>query len=389
MITFHEAIKTVKNVAKKLDAEYKDLSLCLNRILAEDVFADSDMPAFNKSNLDGYAFRNDEIGKKLNIVSISSEDLLGFQIKQEECCHVLKGDILPKGADLVVGKDCVTKEGNTIIVDRKPKKNGVSFKAEDFSQDELILKKGTKLKVHHLAILASAGCTELKVYRRPKIGILSIGSELIHYSKTPNYQQQRDLNSVLMSAQLEKMGLQAELIGIVSDSFDSIKNSIKKMIKTSDILFISGSGAMSESANLDKVIDEIGFNIWFHNVAVKPGKHTLFANLHGKYILATPGNPASTYVQFELLGKALLYKMMGHKYSLPTVRMQIASNFKRKKNDRLGIIPVRFNANNKVVPIKSSGGSKIYAYAKAKGFMFVPRDVDEFTETEYVHVKMI
>ena len=167
------------------------------------------------------------------------------------------------------------------------------------------------------------------------------------------------------------------------------KKAMIKCLEENDVLIISGGVSVGDFDFIPQILKELGFNIWFYTIAVKPGKHTVFATSKGKYILGLLGNPVSSFVQFELLGKPLLYGLMGYGYNAPMVRTPIAEEYKRKRTKRLEFIPVRFNANNKVVPIQYRGSAHINAYTLANGIMAVPRNVDEFMEGEFVHIRQL
>jgi molybdopterin molybdotransferase len=391
MITFHEALKTVKHATRKLEKEYIDISGCLNRVLAEDVRSGVSIPPFNKSAMDGYACRLEDLSDELEVIEVIAAGVApSKKIESKQCSKIMTGAMVPEGANTVIMiEHTETLDNNRIRFTKKNTKSNICIKGEDIQENDIVLKKGTRLKSQHISVLATIGCTNPLVYKKPRIATFATGNELVEPHQTPDISQIRNVNSWQLQAQLKKIGIDANYYGIVKDSKEETKKIIEKCLSENDMLVISGGVSVGDYDYVPQILKELGFNIWFHTLAVKPGKHTVFAAKNGQYVFAMPGNPVSSFVQFELLGKPLVFRLMGHDYNAPMVRMPIAEDYKRKKIERLEFIPVRFNANNSVVPIKYHGSAHINAFTFADGIMAVPREVDEFTEGEFVHVRQL
>ncbi len=391
MIPFQEALETVKYATKKLDSERIDLADCLNRVLAQDVLSDMSIPPFNKSAMDGYACKNADLDENLEVLEIiAAGSCATKKIGDHQCSKIMTGAKVPEGADTVIMIEHTERIDDKHIRFTKQKtKSNICLKGEDIQENDLVLKKGTRLKAQHISVLASVGCSNPLVYKQPKVAILATGSELVEPNQKPNTSQIRNVNSWQIQAQIQKTGIKCNNKGIVSDSKETTKKAMTECLEKNDVLIMSGGVSVGDYDFVPQILKELGFNIWFHTLLVKPGKHTVFAACKGKYVLGLPGNPVSSFVQFELLGKPLLYRLMGHDYHAPMVRMPIASDYKRKKSERLEFIPVRFNADNQVVPIHYHGSAHINAFTAANGIMLVPTDVDEFMEGEFVHVRQL
>ena len=391
MITFHEALKTVKHATRKMEKEHADISNCLNRVLAEDITSDMAIPPFNKSAMDGYACKFDDLNEELEVLEvIAAGEAPTKPVGSKQCSKIMTGAMVPKGADTVIMVEHTEiLSNNKIRFTKENTKSNICVKGEDIKENDIVLKKGTRLKSQHISVLATVGCTKPLVYKQPKVAFFATGSELVEPHQKPTTSQIRNINSWQLQAQLKKIGIEANYYGIVSDSKESTRVAMEKCLAENDILLISGGVSVGDYDYVPQILKDLGFNIWFHTLAVKPGKHTVFAAKDGQYVFAMPGNPVSSFVQFELLGKPLIFRLMGHDYNAPMVRMPIAENYNRKRTDRLEFIPVRFNANNRVVPIEYHGSAHINAYTFANGIMAVPRGVDEFTEGEFVHVRQI
>ncbi|MUP36720.1 molybdopterin molybdotransferase MoeA [Labilibaculum euxinus] len=391
MITFHEALKTVKNATKKLDTETINLADCLNRVLAEDVLSDMSIPPFNKSAMDGYACKQSDLANNLEVLEIiAAGSAPSKAVGNNQCSKIMTGAMVPEGADTVIMIEHTEEiDDNHIRFTKDKTKSNICLKGEDILENDVVLKRGTRLKAQHISVLASVGCANPLVFRQPKVATIATGSELVEPDQKPEISQIRNVNSWQLQAQLQKMGIRGNSLGIVADSKEATKEAMVKCLEENDVLIISGGVSVGDFDYIPQILKELGFNIWFHTLMVKPGKHTVFATCREKYVLGLPGNPVSSFVQFELLGKPLLYRLMGHDYNAPMVRMPIASDYKRKRTDRLEFLPVRFNADNQVVPISYHGSAHINAFTLANGIMAVPREVDEFTEGEFVHVRQL
>ena len=391
MITFNEALKTVKHATKKLQKEHVELSKCLNRVLAEDVVSPIAIPPFNKSAMDGFACRKADLSETLEIIeTLPAGTPPSKTVGQNQCSKIMTGAMVPEGADCVIMVEHTeTTDDKYVRFTETNTKTNICIKGEDIQENDVVLKKGTRIKPQHISVLAEIGCTQPLVYQRVKVGIIATGSELVEPNEKPGATQIRNVNSWQLMAQLEKIGITGNYYGIVADSKEATKAVIAKCIEENDLLIVSGGVSVGEYDYIPHILKELEFNIWFHTLSVKPGKHTVFATRQGKYVFAMPGNPVSSFVQFELLGKTLLFRLMGHDYYPSIVRLPISSDYKRKRVDRLEFIPVRMNANNQVMPVDYHGSAHINAFTQADGIMAIPRGVDEFTEGEFVHVRQI
>lgn len=391
MITFHEALKTVKNATIKMNKETVDLSECLNRVLAEDVLSDISMPPFNKSAMDGFACKMSDLKENLEILEIiAAGSIPTKEIGAKQCSKIMTGAMVPKGADCVIMVEHTEQvDENHIRFTKETTKSNICFQGEDIKEKDVVLTKGTRLKPQHISVLATVGCTNPLVYQKPKVATIATGSELVEPYQKPESSQIRNVNSWQLHAQLQRMGISENYFGIVSDSKEATKAAMIKCLEENDVLIISGGVSVGDYDYVPQILKELGFNIWFHTLSVKPGKHTVFATCKGKYVFGMPGNPVSSFVQFELLGKPFLYRLMGFDYNAPMVRMPIAEDYKRKRTDRLEFIPVRFNANKLVVPLNYHGSAHINAFTFADGIMAVPREVDEYMEGEFVYVRQL
>jgi molybdopterin molybdotransferase len=209
MITFNEALKTVKHATKKLEKEHVELSKCLNRVLAEDVASSSAIPPFNKSAMDGFACRKSDLSEQLEILeTIPAGTPPTKTIGKNQCSRIMTGAMVPEGADCVIMVEHTETTDNKYVRFTETKtKTNICIKGEDIQENDVVLKKGTRIKAQHISVLAEIGCVKPLVYKSVKVGIIATGSELVEPNETPAPTQIRNVNSWQLLAQLEKVGI--------------------------------------------------------------------------------------------------------------------------------------------------------------------------------------
>lgn len=391
MIEFEEALKTVKHATIKMGTEHVELIKAPNRVLAEDVRSDMAMPPFDKSTMDGYACRRSDLGNLLEIKELIPAGTPPTKnIGPNQCSKIMTGAKIPEGADCVIMIEHTKEvEANKIRFIRENTATNICYRGEDMKENEVVLKKGTRIKAQHIAVMATVGCAQPLVYQQPKVGIIATGSELVEPDQKPGASQIRNSNAWQLIAQLQKMGLTANYYGIAIDSPEITRELMEKCLSESEVLLLSGGVSIGDLDFVPQILKDMGFNTWFRKLSVKPGTQTIFSTYEGKYVLGMPGNPVSSFVQFELLAKPMLFRLMGHDYHPPIVRLPLARNYKRKKTERLEFIPVRFNAHNQVVPLSYHGSAHINAFTEATGIMAIPIGVKKYNEGDLVHVRQI
>lgn len=389
MITLDQASEIASSHARIIGTERVILFQSNNRILAEDVFADSDMPPFNKSAMDGYACRCADLDRPLKIVELVQA---GFEPTQKigegECAKIMTGAKVPDGADTVFMVEYSEKLGENLVRFAGTKTNSnICLKGEDIRQGELVLQAGILLKPQHIAILASVGCSEPLVYIRPSVGIISTGSELVNPEETPQPSQIRNSNGPQLYAQASAYGFPVNYYGIVPDDKELTRDLIQLSVLENEITILSGGVSMGDFDFVPEIIRELGFEIHFQRINIKPGQHTTFASLGDKYIIGLPGNPVSSYIQFEVFVLPFLRRMMNFTQPELKLSLPMAFDFSRRKSDREECLPVQLKCNQEVSLIEYHGSAHIHAYHQAFGYISVPAGQTEIKKGELVYVR--
>lgn len=393
MIKFEEAFDIVLNSVKfPLQNERINFTDSLGRILAENVTSDINMPPFDKSAMDGFACRREDIKNELEIIEVlPAGNIPEKKIDRNKCAKIMTGAIIPEGADCVIMVEYTEITGdNKIHFTLDNTSNNICYFAEDIKKDDLVLTKGIEIKPQHIAIMASVGCTQPLVSMRPKVGIISTGDELVEPDKFPGKSQIRNSNGHQLVAQVKRSGAIPDYIGIAEDSEEVTFKIISKALQENDIVLITGGVSMGDFDFVPEIMIKCGVDIKFKSLAVKPGKPTIFGTFnYNKFIFGLPGNPVSSYTQFELLVKPLILKLMGINELPIDIKLPMGAEYKRRKSVRKSFIPVNISKDGKVYPVEYHGSAHIHSYVFADGITSIEIGKEKLEIGELVDVRQI
>jgi molybdopterin molybdotransferase len=391
MIRLDDALQLVLGSARPLGHERVELRDALNRVLAEDIAADMDMPPFDKALVDGYACRRADLAEKLGVVETIPAGIAPTKtIGRGQCAKIMTGAAVPPGADCVIMLEQTEAAGeNTIRFTGNGACDHISRKAEDIRAGRVILKKGSRIGAPHVAALASAGCVRPLVAKKPAVAVLASGSELVSTATKPGLAQIRNSNGPQLIAQLEAIGMKARDYGIIKDVAADIDRTLKAALAENDVVIVSGGVSVGDFDLVPAVLRQNHVELLFEKMAVKPGKPTIFGRLGQTYCFGLPGNPVATFVVFELLVKPFLYRLMGHDYAPMVVQMSLDERVTRKDTDRQSWIPVKRTGTTTVRPVKYHGSAHIVALCEADGLVSLDIGVAHIAEAAPVCVRLL
>lgn len=390
MIRLEEAIALILENTVELSTESTTLDNSIGRVLAGDILSDMDMPPFDKSAMDGFACRKEDIARPLKILeTIQAGRIPSVKIEEGTCARIMTGAPIPEGADcvIVVEKTELIDELSVRCLEKQTAVN-IRYRGEDIRKGDLVLAKGKIIRPQELAVLATAGYDKVPLFRQPLVGIAATGDELVPPGKDLPPGSIRDSNSHQLQAQAEELGLKVFNAGIVKDNRDSLQEAITLLEKQSDVIILSGGVSMGDFDLVPGELEKSGYKKVFHKVALKPGMPLWFGRKKDKYCFGLPGNPVSAFVQFEYLIKPFLYALMGCKFSQQQVRLRLDKDIRKKSSDRDSIIPVRVNGD-KVSALDYHGSAHITAIPAADGFIRIPGETDLLKQGEYIDVRLI
>jgi len=390
MISLDQAISIIHSKVKPIDkTEHVPLWNCIGRILAADVTSDMNMPPFNKTAVDGYACRMADVSKELEVIEIIPAGKVPVKkIELGQCAKIMTGAMIPEGADcvLMVEETKEVENSRIVFIGEKAKSN-ICILGEDIKTGDIAILKGTILSPQHIAIMAALGCTSPLVAAKPSVAILVTGDELVEPQDKPIGGQIRNSNGHQLVGQIINANAKPNYIGIVKDTEEATYNALSKALNENDIIILTGGVSMGDYDYVPEVMKKLGIQILFDSISIQPGKPTKFGTKDGKLIFGLPGNPVSTYFQFEVLIKPVIQMMMGSVPPKIISRLPMGIDYKRKKTERLGLIPVAVNSDNKVMTIEYHGSAHIFALAQANGYIMIPIGVSEVKEGEFVDVR--
>lgn len=329
MLTVRAAQELVLRHARVLPAETVALEAgLLGRVLAEDVVSDLDSPPFDKALVDGYAVRSGDVGDRMVVAEITAGAQWPRPLSAGEAVRIMTGAPLPPGADAVVMQERVQSPEGGRIRPAEPIRPGQNImpRGREMRRGETVLRRGQMLRPQELGLLATVGKTGVSVIRRPLVGVLSTGDELVEPDRVPVGAQIRNSNAVMLAGQIIRAGGVPHLLGICRDDAEHLRKHIHRGLQY-DMLLLSGGVSAGKLDLVPKVLSELGVEAIFHKIAMKPGKPLFFGKTETCLVFGLPGNPVSSLVGFELFVRIALNVQRGSSDPMPrlaTARLEAA-----------------------------------------------------------------
>ncbi|PLX11394.1 MAG: molybdopterin molybdenumtransferase MoeA, partial [Marinilabiliales bacterium] len=264
MITIEKAYEIVLQKANPLETERISFTDSLGRILAADVKSDIEMPPFNKSSMDGYACRKEDLENPLEIIEvIPAGKTPEKKIGKNQCANIMTGAPIPEGANMVVQVELTKVNGDIVQVLEAPRKDNISYQGEDVKVGTKVLDQGIKIEAQHIAVFAAVGYTDVLVYKQPKVGIISTGDELVEPQHKPSVSQIRNSNGYQLIGQVKACGAIANYIGIAEDTPEDTFDKVSKALSENDIVLLTGGVSMGTFDFVPQVLEKAGVIIDF------------------------------------------------------------------------------------------------------------------------------
>jgi molybdopterin molybdotransferase len=390
MITYIEAQTIVFSSAGRMETETVELRDALGRVLAAPVAADTDMPPFNRSAMDGFACRASDQDMVLEIIEeIPAGSYPGKTIVKGTCARIMTGAPIPEGSEMVIRvEDTEINDEGCVRILAKGKNTNIRQQGEDLKKGEQVLIHGQRINKQHIGMLAMVGHTRPLVYQLPSVGIIATGAELVAADQVPGKSQIRNSNGPQLGAQVSALGLTFEDIGIMADDPGKIREAILKALDRFHVVLVSGGVSAGNYDYVPGILAEIGMEIKFHKMKVRPGKPLIFATKPGCFVFGIPGNPVSTFVQFECLIKPFLLKLMGCSVFEKRFPMVMGEDCSHVESDLQYFMPVRITERG-VFPLSYHGSGHLTAYAGADGILEIPSGKTFIRKGEMVHVRPV
>lgn len=390
MIFFEEALEIVLKHAGETGAETIPLPGSMGRVLREDVFSDINMPPFNRSAVDGFACRMEDLEQEMVVIeTIRAGIFPSKKILPGQCTRIMTGAPVPEGADCVIMVEETVEAGEGCIrfTGRKTKTNISPF-AEDIREGDRVLASGTMIGPQHMAIMAAVGHTSPIVSLKPSVSVIATGDEIVEPHLKPGLSQIRNSNGYQLTAQALKAGADACYQGIAPDTEEETFAAVTRALDQSDIVLLTGGVSMGTFDFVPQILEKAGIEILFRTIALQPGKPTIFGIKGDKRVFGLPGNPVSSFTIFEVLVKPLLWKRMGLREPVIGARLPLGADYARKRSDRLQWIPVQIR-EGKAFPLEYHGSAHIFSLAGADALAAIPYGVTQVKTGEMIDARPV
>jgi molybdopterin molybdotransferase len=343
--------------------------------------------------VDGYAVRSaDTTGAGDSVpailqcvgrVAMGTSDT-NLVVRDSECTYIPTGGVLPEGADAAVMVEYAEEAGGTILI-KKPVSHGenVLLRGEDFKKGGTVFRTGRQLTPQDAGVLAACGCAMVMVAKKPVVGIISTGNELVPVTAIPGPGQVRDANASMLAAWLSEYGCVPRLYGIVKDDREAFDAAIATALPECDVVLLSGGSSKDDRDMTAGVIAGRG-EVLIHGIAIAPGKPTIIGRIEGKPVFGLPGHPASAFVVLIAIVRPLLDRMLGlEKPLIRTVKASLAENIPSQRG-REEYVRVRVE-NGKATPLFGKSGL-LNTLVSSDGLICIPAGYEGLEKGNEVEV---
>ena len=382
MITVLTACKIIDREASAIGAEKVALTDAVGRVLRENIVADCDLPPFDRSQMDGYAV----IAADTNIcpatLKIIGESAAGRgwhkSINPGEAVRIMTGAPVPSGADAVQKVEMARETGRYVEI-IEPTQTGrfIVPKGSEITNDATVFSSGREIKENMIATLAAFGYAQVKVGKRPRVAIIGTGSEIVEIDKKPGRDQIRNSNSVMLDVLSRKFGAEPTILRNVKDEISDLKFEISNVSKNFDILVLTGGVSVGKYDHTKTALSELGAEIFFEKVRLKPGKPAVFARLGKALIFGLPGNPVSAAVTFHLFVRKAILKLCGAVDTDLKHNFAVLASGARAARERDTYLPSAVETNNQgqliARPLRWHGSSDFIGFAQADSLVVLKK----------------
>ena len=383
MIEIKKAIRIIDAEIKPLGAEKVLLSQAVGRILAENIVADTDLPPFDRSQMDGYAVVAADTKNSPVVLHLAGESAAGKgwhkTMKPSEAVRIMTGAPVPAGADSIQKIELTSESGDTVEISEPTEKGRyIIRRGDEIKKGKTIFKSGAVVTENMIPTLASFGYAKVRVSKSPRVSIIGTGSEIVEINKKPGRDQIRNSNSVMLEVLCRKFAATPTILPNVKDEISELKSQIANAAKTSEIVILTGGVSVGKYDHTKTALAELGATIFFEKVRLKPGKPAVFAKLGKTFIFGLPGNPVSAAVTFHLFVRKAILKMQNAADSNLRKGFAVLSADAKAARERDAYVPSKLETNTHghlvATPLKWSGSSDFIGFAQADSLIIIPRD---------------
>jgi len=390
-----EAFSTLLKKLKpeRLGSERIPIRVVLGRATAEDVVAEKDLPPYDRSEVDGYAVRAQDTFEASQFSPKTLRLTKNREVRENEARQIWTGNPLPKGADAVVMLEYTKRIQDKIEVGIAVTPGGnVSKRGEDVQRGEIAIKAGTRLKPHHVGLLAALGATHVNVVKKPKVAILSTGNELVELGRKAKPNQIVDSNKLIFCSMCQELGAESLDLGIAKDDLGEISIKIREGLQRVDVVITTGGTSVGYPDLVPAAVNQIGApGVIVHGIAMRPGMPTALAVLQGKPVFILSGNPVAAMMGFEVFARPLILRLLGVESELrPVLKAKLTRKVASVLGRRVFLRVTVFERNSEFFaePVRIKGAGVLSTMTKANGYVTIPENREALEEGESVIVHL-
>ncbi|WP_226666171.1 gephyrin-like molybdotransferase Glp [Metabacillus litoralis] len=382
------AIEEVMKYSRICEQELVSIHDSFERFLAEDLIAKHPVPPFDRSPYDGFAIRSvdTKLASANSPVEFEVIDEIGagsvsvYTVGENQAVRIMTGAQMPSGCDAVVMLELtkvIRKDEKTYMTLKRAFKKGdnVSYKGEDTQEGSVLVTKGTKITAGVIALLATFGYEKVHVSKKPKIGIIATGSELLEVGEELVPGKIRNSNSYMIEAQAKRSGAEPIYLGKLPDDLESCFKAVKQSLNKVDYLITTGGVSVGDYDHLPEIYKKLGANVLFNKIAMRPGSVTTVAEVDGKLLFGLSGNPSACYVGFELLVRPIVRQFLRSKRPhLQMIKAELGKDF-LKPNPFTRFVRGKLNLGNgkiKASPVGLDKSNVVTSLAEADCLITLP-----------------
>jgi len=401
MIKVEDALEKIFQEVQILGAETVDILASLNKVLAEDIYAKENLPPFDKSAMDGYAIKSQDTlqaGEKEPVRLlvkgiIKAGDYSQASLETGQAVKIMTGAPLPPGADAIIEVEKVQREQEELLIYSPVEKGyNVIELGEEIRAGELALLKGRFLRPAEIGLLASLGYQAVQVYRAPRAALLITGDELVDIEEKLTAGKIRNSNEYSLQALLLNARAQVLSFGIIPDDLEILREKVKAALEEVDLVISTGGASVGDYDFMEEILRQIGAEIKFDSVAIKPGKPMIFATYKNKLFFGLPGNPSAVINTFEQFIKPTIEKMLGKDSWQPQeFPVILLDDFKAKKGRR-HYVYVGIKKEDGIYyagKVGSQSSSQLMTVSKANGVIIIPEEQGTVRAGETVQARFL
>lgn len=374
---------------KRLNTVLVPVENALGRVTAKEIIAQTNLPPFNRSAVDGYTLKAKDTIEASQFQPKTLRLVEREVVEEGEAKEIWTGNALPKGADAVAMLEHTKKTdgGIEVIVSLTPSAN-VSKKGEDVEKGEVVMGAGVRLTPYDLGLLAALGIEKVEVVRKPKAAILATGNELIALGDKLKPNQIVEVNSIILSSMCAELGVEAFSLGTTKDDENEIREKISEGLAKADMVITTGGTSVGVHDLVPKIIEQIErHSVVVHGIAMRPSMPTALAAVHRKPVIVLSGNPVAAAIGFEVFARPLIQRLLGTKND---ARVKLKAKLTRRA---AGVLGRRVFLRVKVVekdgeflaePIRVKGSGIITTMTKANGYVIIREDREGLRKDEVV-----